>query len=132
LTKLFELSRQSVSPVTSVSPLKITVESESVLKVISLVESGVKIEDPDAFNGCPLDTVNPPFSVASPVRVDVPSTDRLLLIVVVPLVAPREIVVASPPMFSVVAVVLKIKGSLVCCYASTIYCKVCSCCNITC
>ena len=72
-----------------------------------MVESGVKIEDPDAFNGCPLDTVNPPFSVASPVRVDVPSTDRLLLIVVVPLVAPREIVVASPPMFSVVAVVLR-------------------------
>ena len=39
-------------------------------------------------------------------KVVVPVTDRLLLIVVVPVEAPMEIVVAAPPMFKVVAVVL--------------------------
>lgn len=51
--------------------------------------------------------VAPPFSVAIPENVLVPRTLKLLLMVVVPVVAPREIVVASPPMFNVCTVVFK-------------------------
>ena len=53
-------------------------------------------------------TIAPPFKVASPVIVAVPDTERLLLTVVVPEFAPRLIAVATPPIFKVVAVVLKI------------------------
>jgi len=53
-------------------------------------------------------TIAPPFKVASPVTVAVPDTERLLLTVVVPEFAPRLIAVATPPIFKVVAVVLKI------------------------
>jgi len=58
-----------------------------VLKVIDSVPVGLKVELP--------------LAVRSPVTV------KALLTVVVPLDAPREIAVAAPPMFKVVAVVLK-------------------------
>ena len=49
----------------------------------------------------------PPLAVNSPVDVSVPATPKLLLTVVVPDVAPIEIVVAAPPIFKVDAIVLK-------------------------
>jgi len=107
LTRLLELSRHNVFPVTSCNPLIIKFESESVLKVISLEEFGENVEEPLALNDCPEETSAPPLKVESPVKVLVPSTDKLLLTVVVPPVAPRDRVVAAPPMFSVVTVVLR-------------------------
>jgi len=50
--------------------------------------------------------VAPPLKVDNPVKVLIPETRRSLLTVVVPVVAPKEIVVASPPMDRLVTVVL--------------------------
>ena len=75
-------------PVIVVTPTIVKNESVSVLKVISLVPDGVK------------DTAPVVVKVFPEPRV------KSLLIVVVPDVAPRDTVVAAPPMFKVVAVVL--------------------------
>jgi len=107
LTRLLELSRHNVSPVTVCNPLSITVELALVLKVISLEELGVKTAEPLALKACPEDIVAPPLKVERPVNALVPNTLKLLFTVVVPVFAPRKIVSASPPMFSVVAVVFK-------------------------
>ncbi len=72
-----------------VRPETIRNESLSVVKVMSLVELGIKATGPLAVK------VSPEVIV------------RLLLTVVVPELAPIAIVVAAPPMFKVVAVVLK-------------------------
>ena len=51
--------------------------------------------------------VTSPFPVKVEVKVPVPVTDRLLLTVEVPELAPSETVVAAPPIFKDVALVLK-------------------------
>ena len=107
LTILLEESIQRVVPVTSSNPLSITVELELVLKVTSLDPEGVKIAEPEALKGWLEETNAPPLKVESPVKVLTPDTERLLLIVVVPDVAPRLSVVASPPIERLATVVLK-------------------------
>jgi len=99
-TRLFELSKHNVSPVVVCSPDRITVESASVLKVMSLVASGEKVEAPLAVKLCPVATLAPPLKVASPVAV------KALLTVEVPPTAPKDNVVAALPIFKVVALVL--------------------------
>src|SRR3989339_457921 len=76
---LLELSTQIAEPEEVCNPEMTMVESASVVKVTSLLESGVKAEAPKAEKVLPAATV------------------RALLTVVVPVVAPRERVVAAPP-----------------------------------
>ena len=100
VTKLFELSRHKAVPVADCNPARIMVESASVLKVMSLVESGEKVEAPLAVKLCPVAMVAPALKVASPVVV------KALFTVEVPPVAPKDNVVAAFPIFKVVALVL--------------------------
>ena len=88
-TTLVELLTQSLVPVVVLRPETIKLESLSVAMVTSLVEFGVKVEAPLALNASPVLTVNP------------------LLKVAVPPVAPIAIVVAAPPILSVVTLLLK-------------------------
>ncbi len=94
-------SRQSVVPATPgvVSPVNVKNESLSVLTVTPSVPVGENVDAPFASNVL--------FAVSAPPNVPVPSTSKSLFTVVVPVAAPSEITVASPPMFTVVALVLK-------------------------
>jgi hypothetical protein len=136
VTKLLEESVQRRVPVLFCNPFSTTVESASVLKVISLVPLGVKTEEPLALKETLFPTVTGALKVESALKVDVPLTitvseealPRLtsplavrvlfavstpvavsaLLTVVVPDVAPRERVVAALPIERLVTLLLKI------------------------
>src|SRR5512145_1672794 len=86
VTKLLELSRQRTEPVADCRPLRTIDESASRLNVTSFVRSGLKVEVELAVNA----------------RVEV----KALFTVVVPVASPMETVVASPPIFKVVALAL--------------------------
>ena len=68
--RLLEESMQSKLPVEVCKPEKITVESESVLNVTSLLELGVKSDAPLAVSVWPVATVKPPLAVIRPVEVN--------------------------------------------------------------
>ena len=99
---LFDASIQRAVPATTgvVSPLRVRKESASVLTVTPLVPFGVKMALPEALKNLSFKTRT------SPLNVEVPETNKLLLIVVVPVDAPRLSDVAAPPILRVVAVVL--------------------------
>ena len=97
---MFDPSIQRVVPVAVPRPVTFKNESASVLIVTPLVLFGEKVLCPLAVKVCPLATVAPPLAVIKPVAV------KALLTVVVPVEAPRAKVVAAPPTFKVVAVVL--------------------------
>ena len=97
---MLEPSRHNGVPAAVERPFKMIVESESVVNVMSLVEFGAKVVAPLAVKVCPVAIVAPPLAVSKPVAV------KALLTVVVPLLPPSETVVATPPIFNVVALLL--------------------------
>ena len=101
-------------PAAACNPAKITVESASVLNVISVVPDGVKVTSllnvvvalMPSVSTAELPSVVSPFAVSAPVKVVAPATAKALFMVDVPDDAPRLSVVAAPPIFKLVAPVL--------------------------
>jgi len=91
LTRLLEESKHKVSPITVANPLRITVESASVVKVTSLVELGVKVEELLALKA-PV-TVNPLLTVVVPVPAPI-----LKVVAAVKMFTVPEVLVKSPPL----------------------------------
>ena len=100
---LLLLSIQRVFPAFVCRPLKITVESASVLKDTSFVSLGVKIALPLALKVAPVGTIAPPVKVARPVT---SSVLPRVVASVTPSVPPR--VVAPVPTEKVFAPVTEV------------------------
>ena len=100
LVTLFEPSTHRAEPAVPgvVSPFNVRKLVPVVLITTPLAPVGVKVDSALAANA--------PLAVVVPVTVAAPKTARSLFTVVVPVPAPIPMVVAAPPMLSVVAFVL--------------------------
>ena len=101
MTILFELSIQTLVPAAVVRPATFKKDVPLVFIATLLPFPAVKTDGPLAVKVWPVATVAPPLNVDRPV------TLRALFMVVFPVAEPILTVVAAPPIFNVVAVVLK-------------------------